>query len=156
VWTTTLNIGHQWSVTVAGPGDSLRAKLRDRSYAPPIMRTLGMKFVEVEEGRVVMTLEVRKKFHNPMGTLHGGVMTDLADACMGVATMSTLADDESFTTLELKMNFLRPVVEGELRAEAKVVHRGRTMAMTEVVLRNQAGKDVARGTATQMVLRAGK
>jgi len=120
------------------------------------MRTLGMKFVEVEEGRVVMTLVVGKKFHNPMGTLHGGVMTDLADACMGVATMSTLADDESFTTLELKMNFLRPVVEGELRAEAKVVHRGRTMAMTEVVLRNQAGKDVARGTATQMVLRAGK
>ena len=82
-------------------------------------------------------------------------MTDLADACMGIATMTTLADDESFTTLEVKMNFLRPVIEGELRAEAKVVHRGKTIAMAEVVLTNQEGKDVARGPATQMVLRPG-
>lgn len=115
-----------------------------------------MKLVELEEGRVVMTLRADERFHNPMGTLHGGVMTDLADACMGVATISTLSDDESFTTLEVKMNFLRPVIEGELRAEAKVVHRGRTVAMTEVVLKNPEGKDVARGTATQMVLRRGR
>ena len=141
---------------MATPKDSLRARLRDKSYAPPIMRTLGMKLLELEEGRVVMTLKADERFHNPMGTLHGGVMTDLADACMGVATMSTLADDESFTTLELKMNFLRPVIQGKLTAEAKVVHRGRTVAMTEVVLRNQEGKDVARGTATQMVLRSGR
>jgi len=138
---------------VAASRDSLRARLRDKSYAPPIMRTLGMKLIELEEGRVVMTLKADKKFHNPMGTLHGGVMTDLADACMGVAIMSTLSDDESFTTLEVKMNFLRPVIEGELTAEAKVVHRGRTVAMTEVTLKNQEGKDVARGTATQMVLK---
>lgn len=141
---------------MAASGDSLRARLRDKSYAPPIMRTLGMKLVELEEGRVVMTLRADERFHNPMGTLHGGVMTDLADACMGVATISTLSDDESFTTLEVKMNFLRPVIEGELRAEAKVVHRGRTVAMTEVVLKNPEGKDVARGTATQMVLRRGR
>ena len=120
------------------------------------MRTLGMKLLRLDEGRVVMSLKAEEKFHNPMGTLHGGVMTDLADACMGVATMSTLADDESFTTLELKMNFLRPVVEGELAAEASVVHRGRTIVMTEVVVRNQEGKAVARGTATQMVLRREK
>ena len=114
-----------------------------------------MELVELEEGRVVMTLRTDERFHNPMGTLHGGVMTDLADAAMGVATMSTLADGESFTTLEVKMNFIRPVVEGEITAEAMVVHRGRTVVLTDVVVRNQSGKEVARGSATQMVLRKG-
>ena len=141
---------------MAEPGEGLRARLRDGSYAPPIMRTLGMKLVELGDGKAVMTLNADERFHNPMGTLHGGVMTDLADACMGIATMSTLADGESFTTLELKMNFLRPIVEGELRAEARVVHRGKTVAMVEAVLKNQDGKDLARGTATQMILRPGK
>lgn len=119
------------------------------------MKTMGMKLVEFGEGKATLTLVADRRFHNPMGTLHGGVMTDLADACMGIATMTTLADGESFTTLELKMNFLRPIVEGELRAEANVVHRGRTVAVAEVVLRNGEGKDVARGTATQMVIRRG-
>jgi uncharacterized protein (TIGR00369 family) len=140
---------------LAGGGDSLSSRLGDETKAPPIMETLGMKLVSFGQGKAVMTLRAGKRFHNPMGTLHGGVMTDLADACMGIATITTLADDESFTTLELKMNFLRPVVEGELTAAANVVHRGRTVAMAEVVIRNQDGKDVARGTATQMVLRPG-
>ena len=69
--------------------------------------------------------------------------------------MSTLADGESFTTLEVKMNFIRPVVEGEITAEAMVVHRGRTVVLTDVVVRNQSGKEVARGSATQKVLRKG-
>lgn len=120
------------------------------------MHTIGMRLVSSGEGKATVTLKADSRFHNPMGTLHGGVMTDLADACMGIATMSTLADDESFTTLELKMNFLRPVIEGELTADARVVHRGRTVVMSEVAVRNQEGKDVARGSATQMVLRAGK
>lgn len=134
----------------------LREALTDGSKAPPILKTIGMRLVRFGDGRATMTMNAGRKFHNPMGTLHGGVMTDLADACMGIATMTTLADDESFTTLEVKMNFLRPVVEGVLRAEAKVVHRGRTVAVTEVVLRSRDGKDVARGTATQMVLHAAR
>jgi len=89
-----------------------------------------------------------------MGTLHGGIMTDLADLSMGVAIGSLLKDDESFTTLELKINFLRPVYETELRAEAKVLHRGRTVALVESVLKNNEGKEVARATATQMILTA--
>jgi uncharacterized protein (TIGR00369 family) len=133
-----------------------REALEDESKAPPIMKTIGMRLVKFEEGRAIITLKAHRRFHNPMGTLHGGVMTDLADACMGIATMTTLADDESFTTLELKMNFLRPVHEEELTAEAKVVHRGRTVAMTEVVVKNHDSKEVARGTATQMILHAGK
>ena len=98
-----------------------------------------------------MTLSTGRRFHNPMGTVHGGVITDLADAAMGLALVSTLGEGESFTTLELKMNFLRPVFEGMLVADARVLHRGRTIGLVEVVVRH-ARKVVARGVATQMVL----
>jgi len=120
---------------------------------PPIMKTLGMELIEARDGIASMKLRADKRFHNPMGTVHGGVMTDLADASMGMALMSTLAADESFTTLELKMNFLRPVVDDEIRSDAKVLHRGRTIALVESVLKNNEGKEVARGMATQMIIR---
>ena len=123
---------------------------------PPIMKTLGMELVEAGDGKASMRIRVGERFHNPMGTVHGGVMTDLADATMGIAVMTTLAEGESFTTLELKMNFLRPVVEDEITSVAKVVHRGKTIALVESVLRNKAGKEVARGLATQMILHASR
>jgi uncharacterized protein (TIGR00369 family) len=66
--------------------------------------------------------------HNPMGTLHGGVYCDLADAAMGYAYASTLAEGETFTTVELKINFFRPVRKGRLTAEARVVKAGRRWA----------------------------
>ena len=132
--------------------DKTRALLSDRSKMPPIMGTIGMRLLKFDDGSATLWMKAERKFHNPMGTLHGGVMTDLADACMGIATMTTLGEGESFTTLELKMNFLRPVFEGELTASATVVHRGKTVAMTEVEVKSQDGKDVARGTATQMIL----
>lgn len=116
------------------------------------MATLGMKFVQFGDGKASLKMNVDRRFYNPMGTLHGGIMTDLADACMGIATMSTLAEDETFTTIELKMNFLRPVYEDELTAQAEVLHRGRKIVLVESAVRNREGKDVARGTATQMVL----
>jgi uncharacterized protein (TIGR00369 family) len=118
------------------------------------MQTLGMKIVHLEEGKSLLKMDVDEKFHNPMGTLHGGVMTDLADASMGTALMTTLGDDESFTTLELKINFLRPVFRGEIIAESKVLHRGKTVALVESVVKNNEGKEVARALATQMILRA--
>jgi uncharacterized protein (TIGR00369 family) len=136
---------------------SLRDKVQStqdgKAEPVPIMKTLGMNLIHFGEGKSVMTMKVDERFHNPMGTLHGGIMTDLADASMGVALMSLLGDEESFTTLELKMNFIRPVYEGELTADARVVHRGRTIALVESVLKNNEGKEVARASATQMVLR---
>ena len=118
------------------------------------MSTLGIHLLHFGEGKATMSIDVGRKFHNPMGTLHGGIMTDLADACMGIATITTLGDDESFSTLELKMNFLRPVFEGKITAEARVLHRGKTIAMVEAVVRNEEGKDVARGSATEIILPA--
>ncbi|HEV2139371.1 MAG TPA: PaaI family thioesterase [Nitrososphaerales archaeon] len=138
----------------------LKEKLRDVSEGkadpPPIMMTLGMKLVQFGDGKATLKMIVDRKYYNPMGTLHGGVMTDLADACMGIATMGTLGEDETFTTLELKMNFIRPVFEDELTAEAKVLHRGRKVVLVESVVKNREGKEVARATATQMVLQSTK
>jgi uncharacterized protein (TIGR00369 family) len=134
----------------------LRAASEGFGEVPPIMSTLGMKLIHLGEGNATLALDVDGRFHNPMGTLHGGIMTDLADACMGIATITTLGDNESFSTLELKMNFLRPVFEGKITAQAKVLHRGRTIAMAECVVKNDQGKEVARGTATQIILRPEK
>jgi uncharacterized protein (TIGR00369 family) len=120
---------------------------------PPISKTLGMKLIEYGNGSATMTMVVDEKFHNPMGTLHGGVMTDLADASIGIALISTLEETESFTTLELKMNFIRPVHEDSISAQSKVLHRGRTIAVVESIVTKSDGKIVARGVATQMILK---
>ena len=142
------------------PVPSLRVRLQavmdGRAKPPRISMTLGMKLVKLSEGSATMTMAVGRRFHNPMGTLHGGIMTDLADAAMGIATVSTLADDETFTTLELKMNFLRPVVEGVITGEGTVLHRGRKIVLSEAVVRDDEGRLVAKGTATQMIMEAQK
>ncbi len=138
------------------------ATLRERMQAikdgksdpPPIAKTLGINLIEARDGVAIATMKVDERFHNPMGTLHGGIITDLADLSLGVAIASLLGDSESFTTLELKINFLRPVYQTELRAEAKVVHRGRTIALVETVVKNAEGREVARATATQFILRS--
>jgi uncharacterized protein (TIGR00369 family) len=132
--------------------DILRAINEGRAEPPPIAKTLGIDLIEVGEGKAVATMNVGSKFYNPMGTVHGGIITDLADLSMGVAIGSLLKEGESFTTLELKINFLRPVFETKLRAEATVLHKGRTVALVETVLKNSEGKEVARGIATQMIL----
>ena len=139
-----------------GLKERLRAAAEGRGDVPPIMSTLGMRLVKYSRGRATVSLDVDRRFYNPMGTVHGGIMTDLADASMGIATTTTMAEDESFSTLELKMNFLRPVFEGKLTSSARVLHRGRTIAMADCVVRNEEGKAVARGTATQMILRPEK
>ena len=90
---------------------------------------------------------------NPMGTVHGGVLCDLADAAMGMAFMTTLDQDQTFTTLELKINFLRPVWSSRLRAEGRVVSRGGTIGLTECNVTDENGKLVARASSTCMVLR---
>jgi uncharacterized protein (TIGR00369 family) len=88
-----------------------------------------------------------------MGTLHGGVPCTLADSAMGLAYASTLGEGESFTTLELKINFLRPVWSGTLVAEGIVVQRGRTVGLTECSVTDEAGHLIARASSTCLTLR---
>jgi uncharacterized protein (TIGR00369 family) len=81
---------------------------------PPIATLIGFRIAAVEAGSAVMEMEAGPQHANPMGTLHGGILGDLADAAMGMAYASTLDEGESFTTLELKINFLKPVWTGRL------------------------------------------
>ena len=118
-----------------------------------VAKLLGMRVVEAEAGRVVMALQTERRHANPMGTVHGGILCDLADAAMGMCFFAGLAADESFTTLELKINFLRPVWETTLRAEARVVQRGRSVGMMECDVTDGEGRLVARVSCTQLVLR---
>jgi len=88
-----------------------------------------------------------------MGTLHGGILCDIADAAMGIAFASTLPSDESFTTIELKINFFRPVWKAALKAEGKVVRRGSTVGYVECEITDENGKLVAKAASTCLVLR---
>jgi uncharacterized protein (TIGR00369 family) len=88
-----------------------------------------------------------------MGTLHGGVLCDVADAAMGVAYASTLREGESFTTLELKINFLRPFRTGKLIATGRVVKTGRTIGLAECDVTDTEGRLIARAMSTCMTLR---
>jgi uncharacterized protein (TIGR00369 family) len=88
-----------------------------------------------------------------MGTLHGGVLCDLADAAMGIAFASTLGANESFTTMSLNINFFRPVWEARLRAEARVLNRGKNVGYIECDVTDQAGKQIAKANSTCFVLR---
>jgi len=119
----------------------------------PIARLIGFEAQEIADGRAIVTLVAGPQHANPMGTLHGGVLCDIADAAMGMAFASTLAPDESFTTIELKINFFRPVWEARLRAEGKVVRRGNSVGYIECEMTDESGRLVAKSSSTCMVLR---
>jgi uncharacterized protein (TIGR00369 family) len=119
----------------------------------PIARLIGFEANEIADGRAVVTLAAGSQHANPMGTLHGGVLCDIADAAMGMAFHSTLAPGESFTTIELRINFFRPVWEARLRAEGKVVRRGNIVGYIECEITDEAGRLVAKSSSTCMVLR---
>ena len=101
--------------------EGIQRIIRGELPVPPVARLIGFQLTSVRHGESVIELEASDMHANPMGTLHGGILCDIADAAMGIAFASTLEDDESFTTLELKINFLRPVWKEKLRAIGKVV-----------------------------------
>jgi uncharacterized protein (TIGR00369 family) len=119
----------------------------------PVGRLIGFKVKEIADGRAIVTLAAGKQHANPMGTLHGGILCDIADAAMGMAFASTLTPGESFTTIELKINFFRPVWEAQLRAEGKVVRRGSTIGYVECEIMEEGGRLVAKASSTCMALR---
>jgi uncharacterized protein (TIGR00369 family) len=133
--------------------DRLEAMLRGELPPPPVSELLGLELVSIEDGEAVFRMEVRPEHANPMGTLQGGVICALADAAMGLAYASKLADGELFTTLELKTNYLRAVTEGTLTATGRVVHGGRTIGLTTCDVVDERGRKVAHATSTCMTLR---
>ena len=120
---------------------------------PAVAELIGINVDEINGGHAVGYLETGPQHANPMGTTHGGVLCDLADAAMGMAFASTLAVGESFTTMSLSINFFRPVWQARLRAEAHVVRRGKTVGYVECEVADQDGKPVAKANSTCFVLR---
>ena len=120
---------------------------------PPVADLIGIELVEAGDGKCTMRLEAGEQHSNPMGTIHGGILCDIADAAMGMAFFSTLGDGESFTTLELKINFLRPFWTGTLIARGSVVSRGRSVGLSECRVVDDQDRLIAHATSTCMALR---
>jgi uncharacterized protein (TIGR00369 family) len=120
---------------------------------PPVAELIGIDVLERGEGETVFKLEAEERHSNPMGTIHGGILCDLADAAMGMAFFTTLEDGETFTTLELKINYLRPFWTGTLLAYGKVVSRGKTIGLTECRIVDDQNRLIAHATSTCMALR---
>jgi uncharacterized protein (TIGR00369 family) len=120
---------------------------------PPVSRLIGFRLASIKPGEAVIEFEAGEAHANPMGTLHGGILCDIADAAMGMAFGATLDEGESFTTLELKINFLKPVWKARLIATGRVVKQGRTIGLIECDVIDDQGSLVARAVSTCMILR---
>ncbi len=136
----------------ANLSDSLNLLLRGEIPPPPIAQLIGFTLTSIEPGMATVEFQASERHANPMGTLHGGVLCDVADAAMGMAYASTLAEDESFTTLELKINFLKPIWRAKLQAIGRVVKKGRTVGLVECDVLDEQQQLVARATSTCMTL----
>ncbi|HEX8071105.1 MAG TPA: PaaI family thioesterase [Pyrinomonadaceae bacterium] len=128
------------------------AIIRGDAPAPPVARLIGFELISAKPGEAVVELQATEAHANPMGTLHGGVLCDIADAAMGIAYSANLGEGESFTTLELKINFLKPVWQARLRAVGRVVKQGRTVGLVECDITDEQGSLVARATSTCLTL----
>ncbi len=135
------------------PLDMLRKVQRGELPPPPVATLIGFTIGSIEPGRVVMEMEVGPQHSSPLGTVHGGILCDLADAAMGMAYASSLDEDETFTTLELKINFLKPVWSGRLTATGYVVKSSRSVGLVDCDVHDEKQSLVARASSTCMTLR---
>ena len=135
----------------------MRAIVAGEIPRPPIAWSLDFELAEVEEGRAAFTLTPREFHYNPIGVVHGGVAATLLDSAMGCAVHSLLPAGVGYTTLELKVNFLRAMTRdtGPVRAEGKVLHAGSRTALAEARLLDERGKLLAHATSTCLILRPG-
>ena len=133
--------------------DMIRMVHRGELPPPPVATLIGFTIGSIEPGRVVMEMDAGPQHANPMGTVHGGILCDLADAAMGMAYASTLDEGETFTTLELKINFLKPVWTGRLIGTGRLVKAGHTVGLVECDVHDDKDRLVARASSTCMTLR---
>lgn len=136
--------------------DQMKKILTGEVPPPPIAQLLGFRMTELEEGMAVFEMETSERLYNPMGTLHGGVLCDISDAAMASAFATTLAEGESFTTVDIKLNFLKPVWNSKLRAVAKIIKRGNTIGLMDCHIYDEKNSLVAHATSTCMTLRGEK
>ena len=135
--------------------DYLKAIQSGELPPPPIAALIGMEITEVSEGRVVFSAEPAEYHYNPLGTVHGGIAATLLDSAMGCAVQSLLPAGTGYTTLEIKVNYLRPITSatGTVTCEGKIIHLGGRVATAEARLTDATGKLYAHGTTTCILLR---
>lgn len=136
----------------------LKGMIEGRHPAPPFARTTNMTFREVEEGRILFEGAPTDDFLNPLGTIHGGWTATILDSAMACAVHSTLKAGEAYTTLEMKINCVRPILAGAglVSCEGRVLHRGATVATAEGRLVDARGRLLAHGVETCMILQIGE
>ncbi len=135
--------------------DALRA-MADRTLPPPPIATLmNMRITDVSEGRVVFVADPADFHYNPIGMVHGGLAATLLDSAMGCAVHSMLPAGVGYTTLEIKINYLRPMSgdTGTVRCEGTVIHLGNRIATAEARVVDATGKLYAHATTTCLILR---
>jgi uncharacterized protein (TIGR00369 family) len=132
--------------------DGMESMVRGHTPLPPAATLIGMRLESFAEGEALVVLDATAAHANPMGTVQGGVLAAVADAAMGWALMTILDENESYTTLEVKINFLRPVWAGRLEARSRVKSAGRNVSLVECDVMS-GGKLVAHGVSTCMTLR---
>ena len=122
----------------------------------PMCATLGFYLAEAADGYARFDGVPEFRHYNPIGTVHGGFAATLLDSALGCAIFTTLAKGDAWTTLELKLNLVRPINKdtGTVRAEGRIIHRGRTVATAEGTVKDKAGKLYAHATTTCMVFPA--
>jgi uncharacterized protein (TIGR00369 family) len=133
--------------------DQILAAQRGEVPPAPITQLIGFTLRTIEPGHAVVDFTAEPRHANPMGTLHGGVLCDVADAAMGMAWAATLGEGETFTSLDLTIKFLRPVWTGKLVATGRVVHGGKTVGLLECDVVDEKDRLVARASSTVMTLR---
>ena len=133
----------------------LRTMIAGELPPPPIAETLGFRLSEVDQGRAVFDAVPAEYQYNPIGVVHGGVAATLLDSAMTCAIQTMLPAGVGCTTLEIKVNYLRPITRdtGPLRCEAKVLHLGGRIGTAEGKLLDHGGKLYAHGTTTCIILR---
>jgi uncharacterized protein (TIGR00369 family) len=134
----------------------LRAIIAGTLPDPPLSELMGFHLIEVENGRAVFEGMPDYRHYNPIGSVHAGFAATLLDSALGCAIFSTLGKGDRWTTLELKLNLVRPLTKdtGPVRAEGRILHRGRTVATSEGDLKDAAGKLYAHATTTCMIFPA--
>lgn len=135
--------------------DFLNGILKGTIPPPPIADTLEFHPLGLEEGKVTFEFEPQEYHYNPIGSVHGGVISTLLDTAMGCALHSKLPQSTAYTTLELKVNFIKPVTDrcGKMKAEGRLIHLGKSTALIEADLKDDQGRLYAHGVSTCMILK---
>lgn len=129
----------------------LKELLGEVPAVPPVQELLDARLETVGEGHATFSMKADKQHHNVINVVHGGLLTSLAELAASVAILTQLEDKEAFTFIDQTTNYERPVVSGRLKATAEVIRRGSRISLIEVILENEAGKEVSRARFTAFI-----